>query len=185
MKPCFVDVESRSPVAISKGTDLYTAAADVIIVTWAFDDARPAAVWDLYDDPLNMPAEFADAITDPTITLVAHNANFDRNAILHSLKMHTTIERWFCTRACAYAHGLPGALDTLGLVLGLSADQAKLTDDKRLIHIFCEPRESGGYWHPSEKPEEWARFLAYAGRDTEALREIYRRLPKSNYKHHA
>jgi DNA polymerase len=84
--------------------------------------------------------------------------------------------------AMASAHGLPGSLEGLGKVCGLNEDEAKLVDDKGLINTFCVPQPATGkFIEPEEKPEEWARFCAYAIRDTEALRTIYSRLPQANY----
>jgi len=34
---------------------------------------------------------------------------------------------------------------------------------------------------PWEAPDQWAQFCAYAKQDTHTLREIYRRLPTTNY----
>jgi DNA polymerase len=64
----------------------------------------------------------------------------------------------------------------------LTIDEAKLVDDKSLIHTFCEPQPATGkFIEPEDKPEEWARFCAYAVRDTEALRTIFNRMPAVNY----
>ena len=52
----------------------------------------------------------------------------------------------------------------------LTADEGKLVDDKKLIDTFCIQPATGRYIEPEEAPEEWARFCAYAIRDTEALR---------------
>jgi len=40
---------------------------------------------------------------------------------------------------------------------------------------------TGEFIEPEDKPEEWARFCAYAIRDTEALRAIFNRMPAVNY----
>jgi DNA polymerase bacteriophage-type len=84
--------------------------------------------------------------------------------------------------AGASAHGLPGSLESLGKVCMLTADEGKLTDDKGLIHTFCEPNPiTGEFNEPADFPVEWARFCAYAIRDTEALRSIFNRMPAVNY----
>ena len=84
--------------------------------------------------------------------------------------------------AGASAHGLPGSLEALGKVCGLTEEEGKLVDDKSLIHTFCEPSPATGKFNePEDLPEEWSRFCAYAIRDTEALRTIFNRMPQANY----
>src|SRR3984957_15544643 len=84
--------------------------------------------------------------------------------------------------AGASAHGLPGSLESLGKVCMLTEDEGKLVDDKGLIQTFCCPQEATGkFIEPEEAPVEWARFCAYAIRDTEALRTIFNRMPQVNY----
>jgi DNA polymerase bacteriophage-type len=70
----------------------------------------------------------------------------------------------------------------LGVVCGLDADHAKLVDDSKLIDTFCVPQAATDrFIEPWEMPNEWERFCKYAIRDTDALREIYKRLPTHNY----
>jgi DNA polymerase len=84
--------------------------------------------------------------------------------------------------AGASAHGLPGSLESLGKVCGLNEDEAKLVDDKGLIQTFCCPQPATGQFiEPEDAPVEWARFCAYAIRDTEALRTAFNRMPQVNY----
>lgn len=181
MKICFIDTECRSVVPIQRGNDLYCRSAECTIVTWAIGDA-PVQSWDVLDRPLHCPSDLMDALHDERVTLVAHNAGFDRSIIQYSLGIPTASERWFCTKACAYAHGLPGSLEMLGKVLSLSVDQAKLADEGyQLMRWFCIPKPDGTFRSPSDHSDKWRRFNDYAIRDTEALREIYRRLPKHNY----
>jgi DNA polymerase len=175
----FLDTETRSRVDISAGTDRYTRACECRIVTYAFATGE-AKIWIPYKDPI--PKDLADALADPEFLIVAHNAAFDRLVLARSLKIVTPISRWRCTMAAASAHGLPGSLEALGAVCGLTADEGKLVNDKGLIDTFCVPQAATGkFIEPEEKPEEWARFCAYAIRDTEALRAIFNRMPHANY----
>jgi DNA polymerase len=177
--PCFLDAETRSIIPIQRGNDVYTRSAQCLIVTWAIGEGE-ARGWDAYDDP-RMPAELEDQIDDERVQLVAHNAKFDRNILRYALKKPTAHERWFDTQSCAYSAGLPGSLEWLGLVLGLTPDQAKLAEDGRLIQWFCVPKADGTFRSPYEYPDKWRVFFDYAVRDTEALREVYKRLAKHNY----
>ncbi|MGJ0638236.1 DNA polymerase [Xenorhabdus bovienii] len=93
------------------------------------------------------------------------------------------LERLHDTMVQALAHGLPGALGALCEVLGVSADKAKDKEGKALIHLFCKPRPKTSKIRRATRethPEEWRRFILYAGSDIEAMREVYRKAPKWN-----
>lgn len=184
----FLDTETRSRVDISDGTDLYTRAAECLIVTYAFDEdglggkcSDPAKIWEPWQDPIP-PADLWTALQDPNVTIVAHNAAFDRLILLRALNIEIPVERWECTMARANAHGFPGSLEILGQLCGLPEDKQKLVEDGKLIDTFCVPqRATDRFIEPWEMPNEWARFCNYALRDTEALRAIYAALPAHNY----
>jgi DNA polymerase len=70
-------------------------------------------------------------------------------------------------------------------VLGVPQDKAKDKEGKALIQLFCKPRPKNSKLRRATSkthPEEWRRFVAYAGLDIEAMREVHKRLPKWNYK---
>jgi len=179
LKILFLDTETRARLDISVGTDRYTRAAECRIVTYTFVTG-PAKIWLPYCQPI--PQDLKDALDDPEFLILAHNATFDRLILARALGLVTPISRWRCTMAAASAHGLPGSLEALGRVCMLTEDEGKLTEDKGLIHTFCVPQPATGeFIEPEDKPEEWARFCAYAIRDTEALRAIFNRMPAVNY----
>ena len=62
---------------------------------------------------------------------------------------------------------LPTDLEGAARTLGCGGKQA---DGKKLIRLFSIAGAA-----PADHPEEWRRFLDYAGRDVEAMREVYRR----------
>ena len=176
----FLDTETRSTVDIADGTDLYTRAAECLIVTYALEDG-PAKIWEPWCDPI-VPQDLADLVADSQVTFVAHNSAFDRLILLRCLGLDVPVERWMCTMAMASAHGLPGSLEKLGEICGLTKDQAKLTDDKSLIDTFCVPQRAvNRFVEPTEMPNEWERFCKYAIRDTEALRTLFERMPAVNF----
>lgn len=186
---CFTDTETRSRTDISAGNDRYTRDAQVTIVTYkiarktgATWDAQPTRLWQPWQEPA-IPTDYQAAVNEPEVIFVAHNAIFDRQVLKRSLKITVPVRRWRCTRAQAYSHGLPGALETLGKVLGLPQDYQKLVEDGKLIHTFCEPQAATDrFIEPWELPVEWERFCNYAVRDTDALFEIYKRLAEVNFR---
>jgi DNA polymerase len=188
---CVIDCETRSDNPISWGTDKYMDAAESLIWTFAVDD-DPVTLWDRSEalecgDFDYVHPDLERIIADESILFVAHNAPFDRCAMIRTLKRYTHIRRWRCTRAQAYAHGLPGALEVLPGVLGLPTDVAKFAEDgHRLIQLFCIPyahREDGTplYHDRRSHPKEWSEFCAYGVQDTRSLRAVRRALPTSNY----
>jgi len=180
LKILFTDTETRSRLDINTGTDRYTRAAQCMIVTYAFVVGAVKIWLPIFGEPC--PQDLKDALDDPEFLIVAHNTAFDRLIYARALGLVTGISRWRCTMAGASAHGLQGSLEGLGQVCGLTEDQAKLVDDKSLIDTFCCIQPAlGRFIEPEEAPVEWARFCAYAIRDTEALRTIFNRMPQVNY----
>ena len=180
MKFAFADTETRSRTRISAGTDLYTRDAQCMIVTYKLGYDQPTRIWQPWKDP--MPGDLEDMIRDDSCLIITHKVEFDFNIFERALQLGIRRSRMRCSLACAYAHGLPGSVETLGTVLGLPLDQQKLIEDKALIHTFCEPQKATDrFVEPWEAPQEWERFCNYAIRDTDALAEIWRRLPKHNY----
>lgn len=183
MTICFLDSETRSATPIVRGTDLYTKDAEATVWTWAVDD-EPVNTWDVLLEPYApIRKRFVEVLRDDSILLVAHSAPFDRGILLHSSnsRMRTRLARWRCTRAQAYAHGLPGGLETLPIVLGMPPEDQKQSEaGKRLIQHFCVPHD-GVFYRPEDYPELWAEFKRYAAQDTHTLREVYKRLPTHNY----
>lgn len=188
LKFCFIDTETRARVDISAGDDLYTRDAEVRIVTYAMSTFsggkwadQPVQIWEPWNEP-GAPADLAAALADPEVVFVAHNAKFDRLVLMRSLKIRIALSRWQCTREMAYSHGLPGSLELLGIVSGLEESDQKRSEDKHLIDLFCSPQGNDKFVEPWEAPEKWGQFKRYAIQDTHTLREIYKRLPTTNYK---
>lgn len=198
---CIFDFETRSSEPISYGTDKYMTVAEPLLLTWGFlDTALPLDHPNQFqsvqlhdftatDDP-QLPEAFGCILADPSIPLVAHNGPFDRAVLLGPLRPwipYLPIERFRCTRAQAYAHGLPGALEVLPGVLGLPPEVAKFADDgHRLIQLFCVPYNYAPdgkphYYDRTTHPREWEEFKRYAIQDTRSLRAVRRALPTINY----
>ena len=177
----FFDLETYCETDINAGTHRYAEKAEIMVFAYAFG-AGPVIVWDCTKDALT-PDDLAAALADPTVILMAHNTQFDRTILRHR-GIDIPIERFRCTMAQAMAHALPAGLDQLGQILAIPSNHAKLKDGKALIQLFCKPRPKNMKLRRATRhshPAEWQRFLAYAGNDIEALRAIYKKLPKWNY----
>jgi len=179
-----VDIETYSPAPIAD-TGNYKYAMDpgfeILLVAYAFG-SDPVRVVDLASGE-NLPSKLLNALVDPTITKVAHNAVFERVCFTMWLRRQGLIGKaawldpaeWDCTMVRCYMAGLPGSLKEAGAVLGF--EQQKMTEGKALIKKFCTPSKTGGLLGservmPDDDPESWATFKAYCIRDVEVEREI-------------
>lgn len=183
MRRCYLDTETYCDIPLNYGTAKYALRVEVMVITYAIDDG-PVRCWDVTSGA-PIPDDLDAALSDPNVELWAHNSYFDRTVMdAHfGLVYDLPIERWRCVMVQAYAHALPGALDKLGIVLGLPEDERKL-EGKQLIHLFCKPRPKNSVLRRATAqthPKEWAEFLVYAVRDTEAMRTIHGRMPTWNY----
>jgi len=182
----YLDLETFSTVPIAAGTHAYAEGARVLLLAWAIDDG-PVSVWDADNDPA-APARLRAAFEDPTVELWAHNSAFDRTVLRHCAPIPAArvaadaIPRWRDTMVQALTHGLPGALGNLCEILKVPTDRAKDRAGRTLIQLFCKPRADGRRATRDTHPAEWARFVAYAALDVDAMRACADRLPAWNYR---
>lgn len=172
----YLDYETWSAANIRRGTDVYLNHAKPLLATWAFDDSR-VYYHDFVRSGSEPPAEFQEALTDPSVEKYAHNAFFDRFVTERLLHIPADIYQWRCSMALALSHALPGGLEALGTVLNVPMDQAKIADGRRLILKFC-----CGKTPPDGRDPEWPLFINYAIHDITAMRECVKRIPNWNYK---
>ena len=130
-------------------------------------------------DRAELPGIIA-GLQDPNVIKVAHNAAFERGAYLREFGFYQPPEEWVDTMILAAYNGLPMSLEAAGAALQLP--QQKLKEGTALISYFCKPCKptitNGGRTRnlPHHAPEKWERFKAYAGRDVETMRLIFKRL---------
>lgn len=148
----------------------------------------------------NLTAELSALLKDERYEIVIHNSNFDRTVIRRCVGIDVPSNRIFDTMACAMAHSLPGSLGELCELLNVPMDKSKDKDGKQLIKLFCEPRKVRrseipmegvrgpdgmlGYIRANKEthPAEWERFRNYGRLDIAAMREVYKLLPRWNFK---
>lgn len=175
----FLDTETYSETPISHGAYKYTSNCEVMLVSWAVNDA-PVVCWDLTNHE-RTPLVLEAALRNPKTMVVMHNSMFDRNVLLQiGVKLPTW--RIIDTMVLAYAHSLPGKLDTLCDIFQLGAD-SKDKDGQRLVHLFCKPLGKNRKLQRATRethPEDWEKFKRYANLDVVSMRRLYELLPKWN-----
>ena len=181
----FLDIESFSECDLrAAGPYVYAEhpSTELLLFAFAVDDG-PVHVWDATVEP--MPKTLASRINNPDVMVVVHNAGFERPVLSALLGMDTNPTRWHDTMAQAMTLALPASLEKLGDTVGLSDDQAKIKDGKRLVQKFCKPAPKNHRIrrHTRETdPEDWRLFIEYARMDVASMRDIYHRLPTWVYR---
>ncbi|MCA8267420.1 DNA polymerase family A protein [Burkholderia vietnamiensis] len=183
------DLETFSPTPLKHGTHRYAEQVEVMIWTWAVDDG-PVGTWDVTTGA-PMPAELDMAIDEADEYWWQNGGMFDRVVLSHAepeIYARMPEEKWRDTMVQAYAHGLPGSLSMLCEIFNVPVDQAKDKEGAQLIQLFCKPRPAFSELRRATRethPEQWAKFLEYAGRDITAMRAVHKAMPRWNYPNNA
>ena len=187
IKQMHLDLETFSSVDLSRsGVYKYAEAEDFEVLLFGVSvDGGAVRVYDLASGD-KLPASIKEALTDPKVIKVAHNANFERVCLSRYLGMPTgrylSPSSWRCTMTWAAYMGLPLSLAGVGAVLGL--DKQKMTEGKDLIKYFCVPcaptKANGGRTRnrPADAPEKWELFVSYNKRDVEVEMQIEEKLSR-------
>ena len=108
-----LDYETASRADLKKcGLDVYShdETTKVLMLNYAFDDG-PVRLWEAHKGPL--PKGLRDALMDPKVKKIAHNAQFEIAITNHVLGIPTDPSQWWCTMVMALSLGLPAALGQL------------------------------------------------------------------------
>jgi DNA polymerase len=190
-----IDFETRSTIDLRK-TGVYRYAEDptteVILACYALDDG-PVKTWFA---PNPCPKDLADLLADLRVTVVAHNAGFERAMLSYILGPRhgwpvPDLIRWDDTAARAARQALPRSLEGAADALGLAVSKDK--EGKMLMLRMCRPRaweytrsldEKGNqikypvWW---EDEGRMRRLAEYCATDVEVERELDKVLrPLSN-----
>ena len=166
MRTLSIDIETFSSINLAKsGVYRYAEAPDFEILLFGYSaDGGPVQVIDLATGE-KMPQEIRKALTNPTVTKWAFNAQFERVCLSNYLDTWLSPDSWHCTMVWSATLGLPLSLEGVGAVLGL--EKQKLTEGKNLIKYFCVPcaptKINGGRTRnlPQHDMEKWEQFKAY------------------------
>jgi len=178
----WLDTETRSRVPIRLGNVKYATGVEMTMLQYAVDDG-PIIIIDMRSRK-NAIGRKAELLTLKAAILKsdevwAHQAEFDRTVLDATKVLDIPERKWRCTAALARMHGLPGGLDKLCAIFKVPEQFAKLKG-KDIGEVFWKPRKDGEYNTPETRPKEWAKFLRYGGRDVEAMRYVWRKIPKWN-----
>ena len=198
MKETLIDIETYCEQDIRK-CGLYRYVSDpsfeILLIAWATDDGSGFGETKLVDlasgEPF--PQELLDDFKDSNVTLIAHNAAFERVSFSRYLQQHypgqylkpgtfLSPDKWICTMVMAASLTLPMALKDVGEVLRTT--QQKDEEGKKLIKLFsmpCRPtKKNGGRTRnlPHHLPEEWEKFKYYCIQDVNTEVDIYKRLKR-------
>ena len=188
MSYLYLDFETFSGADLKKvGSYAYAEhpTTEVLICTYAFGD-EPVQVWDCTDGS-DMPGDLHRALRrlvkpNSRIKMVWHNGSmFDRLIMKHCWGFDIPVSNTIDTMIWAFRHALPGSLDALCEVLGVSADNAKDKRGKALIKRFSKPTPKNykiRRYTAETHPDEWALFIKYAVSDITAMREVFHKLPR-------
>lgn len=182
----YLDTETFSGADLKKvGSYAYAEhpTTEVIICTYAVDDG-PVEVWDCTSETV-MPISLRVALRNVMrgrMKIVGHNfLMFDRLIMKHCWGFDIPVSNTIDTMIWAFRHALPGSLDALCEVLGVSADNAKDKRGKALIQRFSKPTPKNykiRRYTAETHPDEWALFIKYAVSDITAMREVFHKLPR-------
>lgn len=187
MRTISIDIESYSSVDLAKsGVYRYIESSDFEILLFGYSiDGGDVEVIDLASGE-KLPEEIQSALTDPSITKWAFNAQFERICLSKWLGLpngqYLSPKSWRCTMVWSAYMGLPLPLEGSGAVLGL--EKQKLSEGKDLIRYFCKPcnptATNGGRSRnlPIHAPDKWSEFKSYNLRDVEAEISIQEKLSK-------
>ena len=177
MNILYLDTETFSAVPINHGVHRYAEGAEIMLLTYAFnDDPVELIEWPARGD--------VEELVEQADLVVMHNSYFDRTMLRLVLSVDIPLEKIADTMALALMHGLPGGLGPLSSVMRLDSADAK-DDGKALIHLFCKPQPKRSKIRRATKhthPDKWEQFCDYAKKDIVAMRALLRKLPKWNWK---
>ena len=187
MRFAHIDIETFSSVDLTKcGVYKYAEAEDFDVLLFGISvDGGPVVVYDLASGD-KLPTNIKEALTDPKVIKVAHNANFERVCLSRYLNLppHTFLppQQWRCTMTWAAYMGMPLSLKGVGSVLGL--DKQKMEEGKELIKYFCVPcaptkvNKGRTRNRPEDAQDKWELFKSYNARDVEVEMQIEEKLKR-------
>lgn len=176
MKSLSIDLETFCDRKLA-GSGVYPYARDpsfeILLFSYSQDD-EPVKIVDLTAGQ-QVPPHIVAALSDPSVTKWAYNAQFERVCLSAWLGLDGYLDprQWRCSMIWGAYLGLPMGLEAIGKVLGLK-DQ-KLEEGRRLVRKFCQPQPDSyriARHNRETAPKDWEMFKRYNKRDVEVELEI-------------
>lgn len=189
MRYLFIDFETYSETDI-KSAGNYKYCEDpkfeILLCGYMFDTDTDVSILDLTktDGRKTFDDLFYAVTTDLDITVVAHNATFER-VCLKEYGYYIDPMRFLCTANMSLYCGMPPSLDAVSKILDLQ--DKKLGTGKNLIRYFsvpCKPTNSNGMRtrnFPQHDPEGWEEFKEYLKYDVLSEKEIFYKLSRFEF----
>lgn len=186
----FLDFETRSVLDLEqRGLDnyLHDSSTRVLMCGYAFNNLA-VQLWQPHLAP-ELPRDFREALDDPFVIKVAWNSRFEKHVLQVLLGIDVPYCEFLDPMVWARHLSMPGSLGEVGKILGLTEDEAKLLEGKRLKKLFTEPASLGGeetlfgiseptFHDWNTRPQDWELFCGYCRRDIEAERTILKKMEK-------
>jgi DNA polymerase len=174
MTKLHVDIETFCNLNLKiVGIHRYAEECQLLLFGYSFNK-ESAKVIDLTKQEL--PEELLEALQDPNVLKIAHNAAFERNCLSACLGVPMPADQWFCSMAYCAIAGLPLALDQASKVL--KTGEQKDAAGKNLIRFFCQPckptkNDPGKIRNlPFNNVEKWNQFIDYCRQDIETEKAV-------------
>lgn len=174
----YLDFETYSDLDIKK-VGLYKYIAHPSFQSWCAAYAIDDEEIQLWAYPETIPEHLCMSLTNPTVKIYAHNAEFEWQ-VLKKMGYNISLRQFVDTQALAGVFGYPLSLDKFCKAVGLP--ESKDSSGTRLINKLCKPhrktiKNPTGRWFPDTAPEDFADLYSYCIQDVEILRQAVKRLP--------
>lgn len=176
-----LDFETYSDLDLRKvGAYRYAEhpSTEVLVACWKLGTG-PIVQWEPHLCRA-VPSSLSAALSDRSVYVMAHNAEFERCILTEVMGVNLPRERYRCTAARAAAAGLPRSLD--GALKTLGSPIRKDTKGASALRKFSRPRKPTKHddrvrVYPADDPVAWATLLAYNKQDVVAEMEVDRQVP--------
>lgn len=161
-----------------RGTGVYVRDPSTSVLCLGYHWAPAGGVY-VTPHPRRPPARIQDALNDPSVPIVAHNALFERAIWTHVLGWdEVAAERWICTSNLAGLYNLPQSLGALTEYLfPTTTDKQKDKHGLQLIQKLSRPNPRTGEFN--NDPALLQDLYAYCAQDVRVTERVYRLLPKA------
>lgn len=167
-----LDYETASRADLKKvGLDVYSRdkSTKVLMLNYSIDDG-PVKLIEFHRQ--SMPRYLIDAMRDPGVRKIAHNAQFEIAITRNVLGIETDPSQWWCTMVMALSLGLPASLGQLiADALRLPKEFHKDKRGEHLMKMFSYPN-SKATWE--SHPKEWEEYCEYGSQDVVAEKKVFK-----------